>query len=84
VHLNDHLELRNVPKRVWEYNIGGYQVLKKWLSYREHRVLRRSLEATEAGNYRDLVRRVGLLVALSPSLDENYARITSNTASWDT
>ena len=24
-----------VPAAVWEYTIGGYQVLKKWLSYRE-------------------------------------------------
>ena len=24
---------------VWNYKLGGYQVLKKWLSYREHKIL---------------------------------------------
>jgi hypothetical protein len=28
-----------VPSRVWAYTLGGYQVIKKWLSYREHDVL---------------------------------------------
>ena len=35
VFLNDAAYWRNVPRRVWEYTLGGYQVLKKWLSYRE-------------------------------------------------
>jgi Type ISP C-terminal specificity domain len=25
-----------IPARVWNFKIGGFQVLKKWLSYREH------------------------------------------------
>jgi hypothetical protein len=29
----------NVPETVWDYTIGGYQVIKKWLSYRESRFL---------------------------------------------
>src|SRR6266851_3683405 len=35
VYLNDSTCWRGVPERVWEYYIGGYQVVKKWLSYRE-------------------------------------------------
>ena len=27
---------------MWNYTIGGYQVLKKWLSYREARILKRA------------------------------------------
>ena len=30
---------------VWNYKLGGYQVLKKWLSYRESKVLGRNLLA---------------------------------------
>ena len=37
VHLNDNALWRNVPSAVWGYKLGGYQVLKKWLSYREPR-----------------------------------------------
>ena len=35
IFLNDATCWRNVPDSVWECRIGGYQVLKKWLSYRE-------------------------------------------------
>jgi len=34
VWLNERAYWRNVPLRVWEYTLGGYQVIKKWLSYR--------------------------------------------------
>ncbi|HVQ35952.1 MAG TPA: type ISP restriction/modification enzyme [Pyrinomonadaceae bacterium] len=32
VYLNDVAYWKNIPERVWEYTIGGYQVIKKWLS----------------------------------------------------
>ena len=35
VYLNDRAYWRNVPAAIWDYKLGGYQVLKKWLSYRE-------------------------------------------------
>ena len=35
VHLNHRAYWRNVPASVWDHQLGGYQVLKKWLSYRE-------------------------------------------------
>jgi hypothetical protein len=39
VWLNDRAYWRNIPLRVWEYTLGGYQVIKKWLSYREKDLL---------------------------------------------
>jgi len=49
VYLNDHCAWTNVPERVWELYIGGYQVIKKWLSYREHDgILKRPLTLGEA------------------------------------
>ena len=38
---NDTAYWRNVPAAVWTYKLGGNQVLKKRLSYREHKVLGR-------------------------------------------
>ncbi|MBE0418340.1 MAG: hypothetical protein IBX63_11300 [Coriobacteriia bacterium] len=35
VYLNDVAYWRCMPSNVWRYSIGGYQVIKKWLSYRE-------------------------------------------------
>ena len=47
IHLNDNARWSNVPAAVWDYKLGGYQVLKKWLSYREHKVLGRPLTPEE-------------------------------------
>ncbi len=44
VYLNERAHWRNVPVAVWNYQLGGYQVLKKWLSYREGKILGRSLK----------------------------------------
>ena len=41
IYLNDRAYWRNVPAAVWNYQLGGYQVLKEWLSYREQRILNR-------------------------------------------
>jgi hypothetical protein len=47
VFLNDRAFWKNVPHNVWEYTLGGYQVIKKWLSYRESRLLGRILMPQE-------------------------------------
>ena len=44
VYLNERALWRCVPAAVWNYKLGGYQVLKKWLSYREQAILKRSLK----------------------------------------
>jgi hypothetical protein len=41
VYLNEKAHFRNIPKPVWDYALGGYNVLSKWLSYREGKVLGR-------------------------------------------
>jgi len=73
LYLNEVAYLANVPRSVWEYGIGGYQVVKKWLSYREKAVLGRDLRLDEAVCLTDLVRRLAALVALHPQLDAGYA-----------
>ena len=47
IYLNDVAFWLNVPEAVWNYRLGGYQVLKKWLSYREHAILGRPLRPEE-------------------------------------
>ena len=66
VYLNGEAFWRNVPAAIWDYRLGGYQVLKKWLSYREQKVLGRRLRAEEVQHFADTARRVGaLLIAQS-------------------
>ena len=59
VYLNDHAYWRNIPTAVWNYKLGGYQVLKKWLSYREQRVLGRPLTLDEVRHFSETARRIG-------------------------
>ncbi len=48
IYLNDVAYWANVPRTLWDYHIGGYQVIKKWLSYREKTMLGRGLKVEEA------------------------------------
>ena len=64
IYLNDRAYWRNVPEAVWNYKLGGYQVLKKWLSYREHRVLGRNLNPDEVQHFTDTARRIAAILTL--------------------
>ncbi len=76
VYLNETTYWRHVPTSVWEYTIGGYQVLKKWLSYREATVLGRALQPDETREFMHIARRIAALSALEPQLDVNYRAAT--------
>ena len=64
VYLNDRAYWRNVPATIWNYQLGGYQVLKKWLSYRESKVIDRPLLPEEVQHFTDTARRIGAITQL--------------------
>ena len=64
VYLNERAYWRNVPATVWNYQLGGYQVLKKWLSYRESKVLDRPLHPEEVQHFTDTARRIATITQL--------------------
>lgn len=72
----------NVPKAVWEYRIGGYQVVKKWLSYREKALLGRGLKVEEAEYVTEMVHRIASLILMQPELDANYEAVKADTHPW--
>lgn len=65
ISLNDRAFWRNIPAAVWEYKLGGYQVLKKWLSYRERGVLGRNLKPEEVSHFSDTARRIAAIILLT-------------------
>ncbi|HLY26299.1 MAG TPA: type ISP restriction/modification enzyme [Aggregatilineales bacterium] len=75
VYLNDVAYWRNIPLPVWEYTIGGYQVIKKWLSYREFNLLKRPLTLDEVREVSNIARRIASILLLEPELDANYERV---------
>ena len=62
IYLNDRAYWRNVPAAVWRYKLGGYQVLKKWLSYRERNILARPLQPEEVQHFTDTARRIAAIL----------------------
>ncbi len=72
VALNRATYWRGVPEAVWECRIGGYQVLKKWLSYRDASILDRSLLPAEVGHFQAAARRIAAVLLLGPALDEAH------------
>ena len=84
VYLNDAACWRNTPVNVWEYRIGGYQVIKKWLSYREESILGRAIRPEEVREVMNMARRIAAIILLQPRLDENYHTIKAATYQWGT
>ena len=50
---------------MWRYKLGGYQVLKKWLSYRERSILTRPLTPDEVQHFIDTARRIATILTLT-------------------
>ncbi len=75
VYLNEAAYWSNIPIRVWEYTIGGYQVIKKWLSYREEKLLGRPLTKDEVRYVPEMARRIAAILLLEPALDANYRAV---------
>jgi hypothetical protein len=82
IYLNDVAYWRNVPARVWQYTLGGYQVMKKWLSYRERALLGRGLSLDEVTEVQHMARRIAALLLLVQQLDANYRAVKAAAYPW--
>lgn len=82
-YLNEVAYWKNIPVSVWNYTIGGYQLLRKWLSYREEPLLGRSLTPEEVRTVTHMARRVAAILLLEPRLDSNYQAVETSAFVWD-
>ena len=82
LYLNDSTYWSNIPTNVYEFVIGGYQVIKKWLSYRNENVLGRGLNSKESMEVTHMIRRITSLILLQPELNANYRNVVTNTHIW--
>ena len=78
LYLNDACYFGGIPEAAWNYKIGGFPVLRKWLSYRESSILGRPLTIEEARQFQSICRRVSELVLLGPALDSIYRAATGS------
>ena len=82
IYLNETAYWRNIPHKVWNYYIGGYQVIKKWLSYREQPLLGRPLSIEEAREVMHMARRLAAIVLMEPALNATYFQVKGSTYPW--
>jgi len=82
IYTNGLAYWKNVPARVWEYTIGGYQVIKKWLSYCEKDLLGRALTPDEVREVTAIARRIAAILLLESALDANYQAVKAATFDW--
>ena len=68
VYLNKRAYWRNVPVAIWSYKLGGYQVLKKWLSYREQTILDRALMPEEVQYFAETARRIAKILLVTSKI----------------
>jgi hypothetical protein len=68
VYINKDNYFENVPKEVWEYQIGGYQVCAKWLKSRKGRIL----SLPEIEQYCKIVTAIKETILLQKQIDGIY------------
>lgn len=79
LYLNSEILLANVPRSVWELELGGYPVVAKWLGYRHQRFRGGDpLSLAEKDTLRELIQRLAGIVALHPTLDELYEQAAAD------
>ncbi len=75
VHINTSQYFEGIEKEVWEYQIGGYQVLEKWMKDRKKRVL--SLE--EIQHYCRVATALKRTIAVQERIDLSYPQVEMKT-----
>jgi predicted helicase len=69
VYFNPNQYFEGIPKEVWEYQIGGYQVCDKWLKDRKGRML--SLE--DIKHYCRIVTCLSKTIEIQKAIDDIYS-----------
>jgi hypothetical protein len=73
LYINEDAFFSYVPETVWNYQLGGYPVLKKWLGYRQaDRRDGNPLTDDERKWFRQTIQRIAALLALGSELDALY------------
>jgi type I restriction-modification system DNA methylase subunit len=71
VRINKDQYFEGITKEVWEYRIGAYQVMEKYLKDRRGR----KLSLDEINHYMKVAKAIRLTIGLQRTVDEVYARI---------
>ncbi len=68
VHINKDQHFANVLKDIWEYRIGAYQVMEKYLKDRKGR----KLSLDEINHYLKVAKAIRLTIKTQEKVDKAY------------
>ena len=71
VYFNEEQSFEGIPKEVWEYRIGAYQVMEKYLKDRKGR----RLSLDEISHYMKMAKAIRLTIELQERIDEVYRKV---------
>jgi predicted helicase len=74
VHINPEKWFTGISSEAWEYHIGGYQVLEKWLKDRK----RKELSSEEVAHYARVVTAIAETISIQRSLDDLFAEVETS------
>jgi len=74
IYINNIQYFEGITKEVWEYEIGGYQVLSKWLKYRK----RSKLSFNDIKHFCRIVVAIKKTIETQNRIDELYSEIELN------
>lgn len=80
VYINkDKQYFEKIRPKVWEYDVGGYQVLDKWLKDRREK----QLSTQEIRTYCEMVTAIEETIKLQKSIDEIYPGVEEDTIDFN-
>lgn len=71
VYINKEQCFEDISKEVWEYRIGAYQVMEKYLKDRKGR----KLSLDEINHYMKVAKAIGLTIGRQEKVDELYLKV---------
>jgi predicted helicase len=74
VYINPDKYFAGVPSEVWEYHIGGYQVVEKWLKDRKDRML----SSEEIATYVQTITAIAKTIEIQESLDDLFKKVETS------
>lgn len=73
VYINDEEYFGNITLEMWEYTIGAYSVLDKWLKEREDKIL----SMAEIETFRKIAMAIKKTLSIYPKIDEVFEEIVN-------
>jgi len=73
VYINNSQYFEGVPEEVWKYQIGGYQVCRKWL--RDRKSADRTLSLDDIKHYCKIITALQKTIQIQKQIDKIYPKV---------